>query len=123
MNTSAKYEPALRLVYPNDNLSFSELLELDNSFTMNQINFQVNEAEMFKVKHNLSSEIMIEVFDSRKQCYTFCSWTSQFRRKNIKTTYYVIQPVRFLGPKIWVMVSQNSKHWKFLQEFKRLIKV
>ena len=73
MNTSAKYEPALRLVYPNDNLSFSELLELDNSFTMNQINFQVNEAEMFKVKHNLSSEIMIEVFDSRKQCYTFCS--------------------------------------------------
>ena len=34
-----------------------------------------------------------------------------------------IQSVRFLGPKIWVMVHQNIKNCKFLQEFKRLIKV
>ena len=33
------------------------------------------------------------------------------------------QPVRFLGPNIWALVPQNNKNCKFLQEFKRLIKV
>ena len=31
-----------------------------------------------------------------------------------------IQSVRFLGPKIWAMVSQNIKNYNRLQVFKRL---
>ena len=43
------HEQAFRLVYQN-NLSFSELLDLDNSVTVQQKNLQVLVTEIFKVK-------------------------------------------------------------------------
>ena len=116
------HERALRLVYQNKNLSFSELLELDNAVTIHQRNLQVLVTEIFKVKNNLSPEIMKQVFDFQEPYYNLRSETSQFRRENIKTTHYGIQSAKFLGPKIWVMVPQNIKNCKYLQEFKRLIK-
>ena len=111
-------ERALRLVYQNKNLSFSELLELDNTVTIHQRNLQV-----FKVKNNLLPEIMKQVFDFQEPYYNLRSETSQFRRENIKTTHYGIQSAKFLGPKIWAMVPQSIKNCKSLQEFKKLIKV
>ena len=113
----------LRLVYQNKNQSFSELLELDNAVTIHQRKLQVLVTEIFKVKNNLSPEIMKQVFDFQEPYYNLRSETSQFRRENIKTTHYGIQSVKFLGPKIWAMVPQNIKNCKFLQEFKKLIKV
>ena len=65
---------------------------------------------------------MKQVFDFQEPYYNLRSETSQFRRENIKTTHYGIQSAKFLGPKIWVMVPQNIKNCKYLQEFKRLIK-
>ena len=52
------HKRALRLVYQNKNLSFSELLELDNAVTMHQRNLQVLVTEILKVKNSLSPEIM-----------------------------------------------------------------
>ena len=46
------HEQTLRLVYQNKNLSFSELLELDNAVTMHQRNLQVLVTDIFKVKNN-----------------------------------------------------------------------
>ena len=117
------HERALRLVYQNKNLSFSELLELDNAVTIHQRNLQVLVTEIFKVKNNLSPEIMKQVFDFQEPYYNLRSETSQFRRENIKTTHNDIQSVKFLGPKIWSMVPQNIKNCKSLHEFKKLIKV
>ena len=57
------HERASRLVYQNKNLFFSELLELHNAVTIHQRNLQVFVTEIFKVKNNLSPEIMKEVFD------------------------------------------------------------
>ena len=57
------HERALRLVYQNKNLSFSELLELDDAVTIHQRNLQVLVTETFKVKNNLLPEIMKQVFD------------------------------------------------------------
>ena len=109
------HEPTWRLVYQNKN----ELLELDNAVTIHQRNLHV------LVKSTLSPEIMKQVFN-----YNLRSETSQFRRENTKTTHYGIQSVKFLGPKIWIpqnfkkiLVPQNIKNCKPLQEFKRLIKV
>ena len=50
------HERVLRLVYQNKNLSFSELLELDNAVTIHQRNLQVLVTKIFKVKNNLSPE-------------------------------------------------------------------
>ena len=79
------HERALRLVYQNKNLSFSELLELDNAVTIHQRNLQVLVTEIFKVKNNLSPEIMKQVFDFQEPYYNLRSETSQFRRENKKT--------------------------------------
>ena len=117
------HERALRLVYQNKNLSFSELIELDNAVTIHQRNLKVLVTEIFKVKNNLSLEIMKQVFDCQEPYYNLRSETSQFGRENIKTTHYVIQSVKFLGPKIWTIVPQNIKNCKSWQEFKKLIKV
>ena len=116
------HERVLRLVYQK-NLSFSELLELDSAVTLHERNLQVLITEIFKVKNNLSPEIMKQVFDFREPYNNLRSETNQFRRKNIKTTHYGIQSVKFLGPKIWAMVPQNVKNCKSLQEFKKLTKV
>ena len=61
---------------------------------------------------------MKQVFDFQEPYYNLRSETSQFRRKNIKTTHYGIQSV-----KLWAMVRQNIKNCKSLQGFKKLIKV
>ena len=57
------HERALRLVYQNKNLSFSELLELDQRI------LQVLVMEIFKVRNNLSPEIMKQAFDFQEPYY------------------------------------------------------
>ena len=56
------HERALRLVYQN-NLSFSELLDLDNSVTVHQKNLQVLVTEIYKVKNGIAPEIMKDIFE------------------------------------------------------------
>ena len=93
------HDRALRLVYQNTNLSFSEVLELENVVTIHQRNLKVVVTEILKVKNNLSPEIMKQVFDFQEPYYNLRSQTSQFRKENIKTTHYGIPSVKFLGPK------------------------
>ena len=110
------------MVYQRHNLSFNQLLELDNSVTIHQRNLQVLATEIFKVKKNLSPEIMRHIFNIQKPHYNFRSESSMFRRGNVKSTHYGIQSLQFLGPKIWEMVPQNIKDCDSLDEFKVLIK-
>ena len=48
------HERALRLVYDDINLSFQDLLDRDNSMTINHRNIQKLAIEMYKIKNNLS---------------------------------------------------------------------
>ena len=77
------HKRALRLVYQN-NLSFSELLDLDNFVTVHQKNSQVLVTEIYKVKNGIASEIL---------------------KGN-----YGLQSVRYLGPKIWEFLPNNIKY-------------
>ena len=115
------HERALRLVYQN-NLSFSELLDLDNSVTVHQKNLQVLVTEIYKVKHGIAPEIMKDIFEIQNPLYNLRSSCNQFRRENIKTAHYGLQPVRCLGPKIWELVPNNIKSSNSLSRFKKLIK-
>ena len=56
------HERTLRIVYKNDNLTFQELLEKDNSITIHQKNLQRLATEMYKVKSNIASLPMQESF-------------------------------------------------------------
>ena len=57
------HERALRIVYQDHNSTFEELLAKDGSLKIHDRNFQRLLIEIFKVKMNLASEIMNEVFD------------------------------------------------------------
>ena len=62
------HERALRLVYDDENLSFEELLELDNSMTIHQRNLQKLAIEMYQIKNNLCPIPMKEIF---RDCVTY----------------------------------------------------
>ena len=114
------HERALRLVYQN-NLSFTELLDLDNSVTVHQKNLQVLVTEIYKVKPGIAPEIMKDIFELQNPSYNLRSSCNQFRRANIKTVHYGLQSVRYLGSKIWELVT-NIKYSNSLTKFKKLIK-
>ena len=59
------HERALRLVYQN-NLSCSELLDLNNSVTVNNKNLQVLVTQTYKVKTGIAPEIMKDIFENYK---------------------------------------------------------
>ena len=78
------HKRALRLVDQNKNLSFSELLELDNAVTIHQRNLLFLVTENFNVKNNLSPEIRKHVFDFQEPYYNLRSVTYQFRKQTQK---------------------------------------
>ena len=84
------HERALKLVYQN-NLSFSELLDLDNSVTVHQKNCNRNlilVTEIYKVKNGIAPEMMKDIFEPQNSSYNLRSYCSQIRRENIKTVHY-----------------------------------
>ena len=115
------HERSLRLVYQN-NLSFSELLDLDNSVTVHQKNLQVLVTEIYKVKNGIAPDIMNDIFELQNPSYNLRSSCNQFRRENVKTVHYGIQSVRYLSPKIWELVPNDIKYSNSLSKFKKLIK-
>ena len=115
------HERALRLVYQN-NLSFSELLDLGTSVTVHQKNFQVIVTEIYEVKNGIAPDITNDIFKRQNPSYNLRSSCNQFRRENVKTVHYCIQSVRYLGPKICELVPNNIKYSNSLSKFKKLIK-
>ena len=103
------HERPLRLVYRN-NLSFSELLDLDNSVTVPQKILQVLVTEIYKVKNGIAPDIMNDTVELQNPSYNLRSSCNQFRRENVKTVHYDIQSVRYLDPKIWELVPNNIKY-------------
>ena len=116
------HERALRLSYQDNKLSFAELLKKDNSVTIHQRNLQVHATEIFKLKKGLAPEMMKEVFEIQIPAYNFRSEATHFKKENVKKTHYGIQPVRYLGSKIWDMVPNNIKNCSLLNKFKNSIK-
>ena len=60
------HDRALRLVYKNQNLSFQELLHLDNSFCIHHRNLQKLTIEMYRAKNKMSHTFPRDFPNSRK---------------------------------------------------------
>ena len=89
--------------------------------TIHQRNLQVLVTKIFKLKNGLAPEIMKKVFEIQNPAYNFRSEAIHSKRENVKTSHYGIQLVRYLGPKIWDMVS-NIKNRSSLHKFENSIK-
>ena len=82
-------------------------LELDDSVTIHQRNFQTHETEIFNKKISLAAEIMTETFKIKKPHYNLRSEASHFKRENVKSIHYGIQSVQHLDPNICNTVPPN----------------
>ena len=116
------HERALRVVYKNQNLTFEELLEKDNSVTIHQRNLQNLAIEMYKIKHKLSPKPMQELFDQTVHLYNLRN-KPQWKSNSVRTVGYGVETISFMGAKIWEMIPDNIKLSSSLPVFKHKIKL
>ena len=60
------HERALRLVYKDDQYTFKQLLDKDNTVTIHHRNLQKLAIEMYKLQNNLSPTFMKEIYSKNK---------------------------------------------------------
>ena len=115
------HERALRIVYPNTNLTFEELLEIDNSVTIHHKNLQRLATEMYQVKHNLSPEPVCKIFKDNNLQYELRN-NRCWETEKTRTVLYGTQTIRYRGPKTWALVPDEIKNFQPLALFKQKIK-
>ena len=71
-------ERCLRIMYNDKTYSFNELLEKDNSVSLNYRNIQALAMEMYKVANGMSPVIMNEIFHLREEPHYNLRYTSNF---------------------------------------------
>ena len=97
------HERALRAVYKNKSLTFSELLEKDKSFTIHERNLQKLATEMYKVKNDLCPKPFQELFCSKQR------GKGDFVIPKVSTENRGKESIRYRGPKTWNLVPQDIK--------------
>ena len=115
------HERALRIAYKDDNSSFQELLDKDNSVTIHHKNLQRLAVEMYKVKNHLSPLLMQALFTEKINQYDLRnkrSWVSD----NIRTVNYGTETIRNMGPKTWDLVPIQIQESNSLLEFKQRVR-
>ena len=112
---------ALRLVYKDESLSFSELLDKDHSFSIHDKNLQMLAIEMYKIKHNLCPSFMQSIFSTAEKRYNLRN-NPEFQTGNVRTVYNGTETISFRGPKTWELVPREIKESQTLNEFKNKIK-
>ena len=75
--------------------------------TVHHKNSQVLITETFKIKNDLSPDIMKDVFELKERPYYLQSESNYFTRRNIKTSYYGLLSTKHLPPQIWELVPQS----------------
>ena len=91
------HERALRLVYEDENLTFQELLDLDESMSIHHRNIQKLAIEMFKIKNNLSPPLMQEIFKDNTNIYDFRNKRC-WEPTNVRTVHYGTETISYRGP-------------------------
>ena len=104
-------------MYKNEDLTFQQLLEKDNSFTIHERNLQI---EMYKVKNNLTPTLVQELFiqGNLQNLQNEKDWEIP----KVRTVNNGIETIRYRGPKTWDLVPNEIKTSKSLSEFKIKIK-
>ena len=90
------HERALRLTYYDYESTFEELLKKAKSLSIHHRNIHQFAIEMYKVKNNLSPELINGIFTYRPY-----RGKDKFARPNVETLTYGERSLRSFGPIIW----------------------
>ena len=115
------HERALQIVYGNNNLTFQDLLEKDNSMMIHHKNLQKLAIEMYKVKNKISPTSMQNLFTERVHQYDLRN-KNDWEGENVRTVKYGKETIKCLGPKTWSLVPNDIKEATSLIQFKSKIK-
>ena len=99
-------ERSLRILYKNDYLNFEELLKKNHSITIHIRNIQLVAIEMYKLKNNLSLDIITFLFPRNEYSYNMTN-CHDFMRPNPKTVCWGTESLTNLGPIIWDIVPTD----------------
>ena len=69
------HERALRIVYNDNQSCFENLLRKDRSVSIHHRNIRSFAIEIYKIKNNMSTPIMPDLFEKRNLSYNLCSQT------------------------------------------------
>ena len=116
------HERCLRVIYSEKQSSFKTLLEKDGSVSVHNRNLQILATEMYKIKNDLSSLIVTELFQQRNEQHYDLRKNSQFTIPTIRTVYHGSESISFLGPKIWNILLDRLKNVNSIEAFKMKIK-
>ena len=82
------HEKALRIVYNDNEPTFEDLLKKDNSVSIHHENIGLLGIELYKVKNNLSTNLMSEIFNLRNVDYNLRSPICNFKQGPVNTVNY-----------------------------------
>ena len=105
-------------MYNHNISSFQELLKKYKSFCINHRNIQSLAIELFKVKSNLSSRIICDIFETRNLGYNLRSQTD-FLRTFVNTSSFGLSSLKYLAAKIWDIIPYKIKSVGNLKLFKK----
>ena len=110
------HERALRVVYPERDLTFEQLLKKDNGFTVHERNLQKLAIEMYKVKHKLCPKPVQDLFKCSER------GNQEWVLPKVRTINKGIETIRYLGPKTWENLPAKLKNQKSLASFTEEVK-
>ena len=114
-NSNSKlHERAHRLVYDDYGTSFSYLLAIDGSFTVQHTNIQTLFLEMYKIKHKLSESCLRDLFSIVNGNYNL-RFLSDFR-------VYGANSIKYFGSVIWNSLSNDLRNICDFNLFKMTIR-
>ena len=82
------HERCLQIMYLDKQTSFEALLEKDGSVSIHNRNIQILATEMFKIKNDLSPEIITELFEQRNEHHYNLRNNVHFITPQIRTVYH-----------------------------------
>ena len=98
------HERCLRIVYSDNQSTFEELLEKDNTVSVHQRNLQFLATELYKVLNGLFPDLMKDVFPLNDDSGYSTRNKRTSKSRHVKTVRYGTNYLAYLAPKIWELV-------------------
>ena len=109
-------------MYKDDDLTFEQLLQKDDSFTIHERNLQKLAVLMYQVKHKMCPQPVQDIFIQNINAPVLRTSDNdnleQWVLPKVRTVNYGIETLRYRGPVVWNLIPDEIKKSKSLESFK-----